>query len=307
MGHAELQYVVLPDVDNPALLARVRWPDVCQAMSHGRPVWQDDLGLFDLPYAPNSAVVTVQQAVAIAAAWGVRLDPNEPPKPGAALMRRMPPDWTDLSPAERRAWALDANGSDASSTARRDAAAVPPSTTDHVESNGSGHAPGAESNGSGHAPGAESNGSGHAQGAESNGSGHAPGTADVQAPRRRWFRRRAAPAPLPGAAPPAPLAQAAPPAPLAQAAPPAPLAQAAPPAPLALPPPPVPLALPPPAGLDALRRATTGTDGATEVPDSIDITLDAAPSDGWEQTVAGELIDVADVHPVSVVDGAGPP
>ena len=49
---AEVQYLVLPDSVNPYLLARVRWPDVAQAISPELPHWQYDPGLFDLPYDP---------------------------------------------------------------------------------------------------------------------------------------------------------------------------------------------------------------------------------------------------------------
>jgi hypothetical protein len=165
MERPEVQYLVLPDADNPALLARVRWPDVCQAMSHGRPIWQEDLGLFDLPYAPTSTAVTVEQAIAIAAGWGVRLDPNEPPKSEVALMRRMPPDWTELSPAERRAWSLDAAGAGTGGKKRRGAQAEPPR--------------------SGGTNGASHNGSA----ATANATEPPPG------PHRRWLRRRAVPTP----------------------------------------------------------------------------------------------------------------
>ena len=47
----EIQYLVLPDPDHPHLLACVRWPDVFHAISPVRPEWQNDPGLFDLPYS----------------------------------------------------------------------------------------------------------------------------------------------------------------------------------------------------------------------------------------------------------------
>src|ERR1700722_10346246 len=40
----EVQYLVLGDRTDPYLLARVRWPDIAQAISAGCPDWQDDLG-----------------------------------------------------------------------------------------------------------------------------------------------------------------------------------------------------------------------------------------------------------------------
>jgi hypothetical protein len=102
-------YLVLPDAAHPYLLARVRWPDVFQAVSLARPHWQEDPGLFDLPYAPNSVQVTHDQAATIASAWGVQLpDDDLPFRSEYSLIRRMPADWTNLSPAESRAWSLDA-------------------------------------------------------------------------------------------------------------------------------------------------------------------------------------------------------
>jgi hypothetical protein len=104
----EVQYLVLPDATNPHFLARVRWPDICQAVSPVRPYWQDDPGLFDLPYDPNSAPVTFDQAQLIAAAWDVRLPADGAASPsGPSIMRRMPADWSNLSRAEKRAWSIE--------------------------------------------------------------------------------------------------------------------------------------------------------------------------------------------------------
>ena len=103
-----MQYLVLPDITDPYLLARVRWPDVCQAISVGRPVWQDDPGLFDLPYEPSSTPVTLSEAITIAARWGVRLGAEETTIASEALLiRRMPANWSNLSPAEKRAWSIE--------------------------------------------------------------------------------------------------------------------------------------------------------------------------------------------------------
>jgi hypothetical protein len=103
----EIQYVVLPNADEPFLLARVRWPDIYQAISPVRTDWQDDPGLFDLPYAPTSTAVTLERAAEIAAAWGARI-PTEADEPhsGPSLIRRMPSDWSKLTTAERRAWSI---------------------------------------------------------------------------------------------------------------------------------------------------------------------------------------------------------
>ncbi|HEY7948044.1 MAG TPA: hypothetical protein VID75_10215 [Acidimicrobiales bacterium] len=104
----EVQYLVLADRSHPFLLARVRWPDVAQAISAGCPDWLDDVGLFDLPNDPSSVPVTLARAAEIALGWGAQL-----PSDGSvrttrpALVRRMPANWSNLTPAERRAWSLD--------------------------------------------------------------------------------------------------------------------------------------------------------------------------------------------------------
>jgi hypothetical protein len=103
----EVKHYVLGGT-NPYLLARVRWPDVAQAITAGLRDWQDDPGLFDLPYDPNSATVSVARADAIAAGWGVQLPSSAtfsssvPP-----LIRRMPANWSNLAPAEKHAWSLE--------------------------------------------------------------------------------------------------------------------------------------------------------------------------------------------------------
>jgi hypothetical protein len=107
-GPRHVQYLVLPDPTHPYLLARVRWPDVCQAISPVRPDWQDDPGLFDLPYNTSSTSVTREHAAMIAAEWDAYLPPDD----GAGafvspLMRRMPADWSNLTRAEKRAWSID--------------------------------------------------------------------------------------------------------------------------------------------------------------------------------------------------------
>jgi len=102
----EVQYLVLAERDAPYLLARVRWPDVAQAMSAGCPYWQYDPGLFDLPYDPSSAKVTLAQASAIAAGWGASLV-SRPTTSVPPVIRRMPANWSNLAPAERRVWSLE--------------------------------------------------------------------------------------------------------------------------------------------------------------------------------------------------------
>jgi len=72
-AEAEVQYLILGDGVQPYLLARVRWPDVAQAISEDCPGWLDDPGLFDLPYEPASQKVSSGRAAEIAAEWGAQL------------------------------------------------------------------------------------------------------------------------------------------------------------------------------------------------------------------------------------------
>ena len=105
-GPSEVQYLVLPDRLNPFLLARVRWPDIAQAISPGRPGWRDDPGLFDLPYDRASVPVTAAEAEAIATSWGA---PFEAMQPGEArpLARRTPSGFSELPLAEQPIWPLE--------------------------------------------------------------------------------------------------------------------------------------------------------------------------------------------------------
>lgn len=75
-ARGQIKYLVLTDGRQPYLLARVRWPDIYQAVSAVRPQWQDDRGVFDLPFAPSIKSLTFQEAAAVTALWGVRL-PSE--------------------------------------------------------------------------------------------------------------------------------------------------------------------------------------------------------------------------------------
>jgi len=54
----DVRYLVLVDRAVPYLLARVRWPDVAQAISAASPDWVEDQGLFDLPYDPSAVTVS---------------------------------------------------------------------------------------------------------------------------------------------------------------------------------------------------------------------------------------------------------
>ena len=108
-GEIEIKYLVLTDRAAPYLLARVRWPDVAQAITAGNPDWLDDPGLFDLPYEPSAVRVSFAQATSVAAGWGRQLR-AEPADGVPSFMRRMPANWSNLSPAERRAYGLDSAG-----------------------------------------------------------------------------------------------------------------------------------------------------------------------------------------------------
>jgi hypothetical protein len=105
----DVTYLVLADRASPYLLARVRWPDVAQAITIGSPDWLDDPGLFDLPYDPSAVPVSFPQAASVAQAWGRQLQP-EPDTSAPSFIRRMPANWSDVSPAERRALGIESVG-----------------------------------------------------------------------------------------------------------------------------------------------------------------------------------------------------
>jgi hypothetical protein len=104
---SQIRYLVLPDRYDPYFLAMVRWPDVAQAISLWRNDWQEDPGLFDLPYASNSVEVSYAEAAVIASCWGAQLSADTSVTTGVPFIRRMPADWTVLSRAEKQAWSLD--------------------------------------------------------------------------------------------------------------------------------------------------------------------------------------------------------
>ena len=109
MHNDDIRYVLLVDRAVPYLLARVRWPDVAQAISPASPDWLDDIGLFDLPYDANALSVSYEQAASVAAAWGTQLH-AEPVVGAPSYIRRMPANWSHLSPSERRTWGLESVG-----------------------------------------------------------------------------------------------------------------------------------------------------------------------------------------------------
>ena len=105
----EVRYLVLADRAVPYLLARVRWPDVAQAISAASPDWIDDQGLFDLPYDPSAVTVSFPQAASVAAGWGTQLHP-EVAENVPVYIRRMPANWSAMSPSELRNWRIDPLG-----------------------------------------------------------------------------------------------------------------------------------------------------------------------------------------------------
>ena len=106
---SDVTYLLLADRASPYLLARVRWPDVAQAITKASQDWLDDPGLFDLPYDPSAVAVSFPQAASVAAAWGRQLRP-EPDTDAPSFIRRLPANWSDLSQAERRALGIESVG-----------------------------------------------------------------------------------------------------------------------------------------------------------------------------------------------------
>jgi hypothetical protein len=105
----EVRYLVLAERGVPYLLARVRWPDVAQAISAASPDWIEDAGLFDLPYDASAVTVSFAQAASVAAGWGTQLH-AEAAQDATSYIRRMPANWSDPSPSERRTWGIEAVG-----------------------------------------------------------------------------------------------------------------------------------------------------------------------------------------------------
>lgn len=71
---AEITYIVEPSFDNPVLLARLRFPDLSEAISKANTTWKHSPALMDLMHGSDGEVVTEAEARKIAASWGALLD-----------------------------------------------------------------------------------------------------------------------------------------------------------------------------------------------------------------------------------------
>jgi hypothetical protein len=129
---ADIGYYVLADRAVAYLLARVRWPDVAQAISAASPDWLDDTGLFDLPYDPGSVLLSFEQAASVAAGWGTQLH-AEPARDAPSYIRRMPANWSELTPSERGAWGLEFVGKRRAPVRRIRRPALVPTARDRAE------------------------------------------------------------------------------------------------------------------------------------------------------------------------------
>jgi hypothetical protein len=99
----EMSYLVLTDRAVPYLLARLRWPDVAQAMTVSSPQWLEDPGLFDLHYDSGAVNLSFSQAASVAAGWGTQL------RAGAAegpINRRMSSSLLEKSRGNGHAWSV---------------------------------------------------------------------------------------------------------------------------------------------------------------------------------------------------------
>jgi hypothetical protein len=104
----EMSYLVLTDRAIPYLLARLRWPDVAQAITVSRTHWLEDPGLFDLHYDSSAVNVSFSQAASVAAGWGVQLSGQA--ADGGRARRPRSSNGSDISRRERRTWSLEIVG-----------------------------------------------------------------------------------------------------------------------------------------------------------------------------------------------------
>ena len=70
---ASITYIVEPDAKNPWLLARVRFPDLCEAIGPKRPEWTHSLDFMDLVHGSDGEIVTEDEARKLAESWGATL------------------------------------------------------------------------------------------------------------------------------------------------------------------------------------------------------------------------------------------
>lgn len=112
----EMSYLVLTDRAVPYLLARLRWPDVAQAMTVSNPHWLEDPGLFDLHYDSSAVNVSFSQAASVASGWGMEL------RPGAAadgpIVKRRSSSLLEKSRRNGHAWSIALVGRRHSSSRR---------------------------------------------------------------------------------------------------------------------------------------------------------------------------------------------
>ncbi len=68
-----VQFMVLRDNSGPALLARLRWPDLSEGIGPNQPEWTPNPHLMDMLYDSSGDIVTEEEARAIAVGWGSSL------------------------------------------------------------------------------------------------------------------------------------------------------------------------------------------------------------------------------------------
>jgi hypothetical protein len=67
-----ITYAVEEADGKPYLLARLRWPDVAEAISPHQTEWKTNRRLFDMLYSSDGAIVSAEEAGRLAASWGAR-------------------------------------------------------------------------------------------------------------------------------------------------------------------------------------------------------------------------------------------
>jgi hypothetical protein len=90
-----VRYLALPDKIRPRALARIRWPDLAQAMTAAHPVWKDDPALFDLLHSHAATPITAAQATKIASSWGASLNHETQADSTVRLSDKQPRYWKE--------------------------------------------------------------------------------------------------------------------------------------------------------------------------------------------------------------------